>query len=185
MISKYTSSITDVKWVYKLIKSLLPGPYTLILPSSGDLPKQIIEYKKTRKVWKRKEIGIRMPNDPICLYILKNLNEPLLCGSVPQAGEDIIGLLHDLTDFSFEESEQDDRDREIEMALIESQLYSVDYMEDVSQFDWVSKVDCIVDNGNRGNHDANSLSTVIDLTTGTPTILRQGLGAFDTSQYLL
>jgi tRNA A37 threonylcarbamoyladenosine synthetase subunit TsaC/SUA5/YrdC len=121
IISQYTSAITDIKWVYKFVKSILPGPYTLIFPSSKELPKLVIENKKTSKskLWKRKEIGIRMPQDPICSFILSQLSSPLLCGSVPQAGEDIIGILHSLS------TEQDINDDHMSSIFSE-----VNYMDD-------------------------------------------------------
>jgi hypothetical protein len=33
-----------------------------------------------RKRWKRKEIGVRLPDDLICAALLRQLDEPLLCG---------------------------------------------------------------------------------------------------------
>ena len=34
-----------------------------------------------------------MPDDAITQYILEGLDEPLICGSVPEAGEDELGIL--------------------------------------------------------------------------------------------
>jgi tRNA threonylcarbamoyl adenosine modification protein (Sua5/YciO/YrdC/YwlC family) len=93
MISKYTSNICEQKWAFKLLKFTFPGPYTYIMPSSKQVPKFIVEHNHHVKRFKRKEIGIRMPDDPVCSYILEKLDEPLLCGSVPEASEDVIGMI--------------------------------------------------------------------------------------------
>jgi len=58
---------------FKLMRKHLPGPYTFILPTSGDLPKM---YKK------RKEVGIRVPDNNIVRTIVKELGNPLMTTSV-------------------------------------------------------------------------------------------------------
>jgi len=58
---------------FKLIRDYLPGPYTFILPTSNGLPKI---YKK------RKEVGIRMPDNPIIREICHELGHPMLSMSV-------------------------------------------------------------------------------------------------------
>jgi len=45
-------------------------PYTKVCMSDRIHPKR----------WKRKEIGVRLPDDPICAALLSQLDEPLLCG---------------------------------------------------------------------------------------------------------
>ena len=59
--------------VFKLIRDYLPGPYTFILPTSNELPKI---YKK------RKEVGIRMPDNPVIREICHELGHPILTMSV-------------------------------------------------------------------------------------------------------
>jgi tRNA threonylcarbamoyl adenosine modification protein (Sua5/YciO/YrdC/YwlC family) len=59
--------------VFKLMKRNLPGPFTFILNATGGLPKI---YKK------RKEVGIRVPDNPITLAIVEALGNPLLSTSV-------------------------------------------------------------------------------------------------------
>lgn len=58
---------------FKLMKSCLPGPFTFILPTSGELPKI---YKK------KKEVGIRVPDNNIVRTIVQQLGNPLLTMSV-------------------------------------------------------------------------------------------------------
>jgi tRNA threonylcarbamoyl adenosine modification protein (Sua5/YciO/YrdC/YwlC family) len=176
-ISKYTSSLTDEKWVYKLIRTLLPGPFTLIIPASHEVPKIAIERDNKNhafKRWKRKEIGVRMPDDAICMDILQGLSAPLLGGSVPQAAEDVLGIL-------YESIAEDDGDGEAlsNEEELETILADIDYINDLSVIDWIHKVDFIVDNGVRGGDQSTSLSTVIDITSGAPVLLRQGKGKYD------
>ena len=59
--------------IFKLIRDYLPGPYTFILPTSNGLPKL---FKK------RKEVGIRMPNNPVIREICRELGHPMLSMSV-------------------------------------------------------------------------------------------------------
>ena len=65
--------------VFKLIRDYLPGPYTFILPTSSGLPKI---YKK------RKEVGIRMPDNPVIREICHELGHPMLSMSVHYDAED-------------------------------------------------------------------------------------------------
>ena len=59
--------------VFTLIRDYLPGPFTFILPTSSGLPKM---YKK------RKEVGIRMPDNPIIREICRALGHPVMTTSV-------------------------------------------------------------------------------------------------------
>jgi len=61
---------------FRLMKQLIPGPYTFILPASRlkQLPKSIIS--------KRKTVGIRVPRNKICQMLVKGLGHPILSASV-------------------------------------------------------------------------------------------------------
>jgi tRNA threonylcarbamoyl adenosine modification protein (Sua5/YciO/YrdC/YwlC family) len=72
-LSDYTKSIDTP--LYRMLKNYLPGPYTFILPASKQVPK-ILQTKKST-------VGLRVPNNIICQYILNELNEPLLSTSLP------------------------------------------------------------------------------------------------------
>ena len=58
---------------FKLLRSNLPGPFTFIVPTSSSLPKI---YKK------RKEVGVRIPNNSIALQIIRLLGNPMMTTSV-------------------------------------------------------------------------------------------------------
>lgn len=56
---------------FKLIKRLIPGPYTFILPATKEVPKLLVHPKK-------KTVGIRVPDYPICQGLIEELGNPLL-----------------------------------------------------------------------------------------------------------
>lgn len=58
---------------FKVMKKNLPGPFTFILPTSGELPKI---YKN------RKEVGIRVPDNSIIRELVKQLGNPILTTSI-------------------------------------------------------------------------------------------------------
>ncbi|MDD3284010.1 MAG: L-threonylcarbamoyladenylate synthase [Patescibacteria group bacterium] len=65
---------------YKILKKYLPGPYTFILTASSDAPKILQDPK-------RKAIGIRIPDNRVCLDIVSSLGNPIVTTSVNLAGE--------------------------------------------------------------------------------------------------
>ncbi|MBF0153763.1 MAG: threonylcarbamoyl-AMP synthase [Magnetococcales bacterium] len=67
---------------YRLLKRYLPGPYTFILEASREIPKTILP--------KRKTIGLRIPNHPICLGLLQEYGQPILSTSMRLPDEDKI-----------------------------------------------------------------------------------------------
>ena len=72
-LSDYTKSIDTP--LYRMLKNYLPGPYTFILPASKQGPK-ILQSKKST-------IGLRVPDNKICQYILDQLGNPILSASLP------------------------------------------------------------------------------------------------------
>jgi len=63
---------------FKILKRATPGPYTFILPATHRLPK-IFQ--------KRKTIGFRIPDNPVLLEILRQLDEPLVNISIKDEDE--------------------------------------------------------------------------------------------------
>ncbi|TVZ51087.1 L-threonylcarbamoyladenylate synthase [Dokdonia sp. Hel_I_53] len=70
-LSDYVRQI-DTK-TFKLLKRALPGPYTFILPSSNNLPSV---FKK------KKEVGIRVPDNAITKAIVHALGNPIVSTSI-------------------------------------------------------------------------------------------------------
>lgn len=58
---------------YKTIKRHLPGPYTFILEGSKLVPKIMLT--------KRRTAGIRVPDHPICIALVKSLGNPIISTS--------------------------------------------------------------------------------------------------------
>lgn len=58
---------------YKLLRRALPGPYTFILPGNNNLPSV---FKK------KKEVGIRVPDNAITRAIVRTLGNPIISTSI-------------------------------------------------------------------------------------------------------
>jgi len=71
-------------YAYKAMKRLLPGAYTFILKATKLVPK----IAQTRQ----KTVGIRIPDNKICLALVKELGHPIISTSVSKPGE---GLYND------------------------------------------------------------------------------------------
>lgn len=56
---------------FKIIKRLIPGPYTFILPATKEVPKLLVHPRK-------KTVGIRVPDYPITQKLVEELGNPLL-----------------------------------------------------------------------------------------------------------
>ncbi|WVZ92012.1 hypothetical protein U9M48_038111 [Paspalum notatum var. saurae] len=74
--------------IFRAVKRVIPGPYTFILPATKEFPKQCIKHGSSTRYAKRRQVGVRIPDDPICQAILQNLDAPLICTSVKYLSED-------------------------------------------------------------------------------------------------
>ena len=70
-LSDYVKQISTPN--FKVLRRSLPGPYTFILPGNNNLPKV---FKK------KKEVGIRIPNNEIILAIVRELGNPVISTSI-------------------------------------------------------------------------------------------------------
>ncbi len=61
-------------YAYRIMKRLLPGPYTFILEGTRLVPKLMLTRRRT--------VGIRVPKNKICLDIVKSLGRPIISTSV-------------------------------------------------------------------------------------------------------
>lgn len=66
-------------YAYRTMNKLLPGPYTFIFKATKYVPKQLIPDKKT--------VAIRIPDNKVCLELVKNLGNPIVTTSVNVTGE--------------------------------------------------------------------------------------------------
>lgn len=129
-LSDYVKQIDTA--TFKLLKRALPGPYTFILPGNNNLP---TVFKK------KKEVGIRVPDNAITQAIVEQLGNPIISTSI------------------YDEDEV------------------IEYMTDPELIfeKWHTRVDAVVD----GGYGDNVASTIIDLTSGEPVLIREGKGSLE------
>lgn len=70
-------------YAFKVLKRRLPGPYTFVLEASSVVPDLLITKQKT--------VGIRIPDNAICLAIVRELGHPIITTSANRSGEEPIG----------------------------------------------------------------------------------------------
>jgi tRNA threonylcarbamoyl adenosine modification protein (Sua5/YciO/YrdC/YwlC family) len=63
---------------YRLIRRLVPGSYTFLLPATKLVPRLVMSPK-------RKTTGIRVPEHRICQALLQSLGNPIISTSAPSA----------------------------------------------------------------------------------------------------
>jgi tRNA threonylcarbamoyl adenosine modification protein (Sua5/YciO/YrdC/YwlC family) len=64
---------------FRIMRRLLPGPYTLVLRSTKEVPRAMQN--------RRNEVGLRLPDHAVCSMLVDQLGGPLLTGSVTPAEE--------------------------------------------------------------------------------------------------
>jgi len=66
---------------YRMVRKLVPGPYTFIFKATSEVPRRLQHPK-------RKTIGIRIPDHPIAHALLDELSEPIMSSTLILPGED-------------------------------------------------------------------------------------------------
>jgi tRNA threonylcarbamoyl adenosine modification protein (Sua5/YciO/YrdC/YwlC family) len=66
---------------YRQLKTAMPGPYTVILEATREVPRRLSHPS-------RKTIGIRVPENPILLGLLDELGEPLIGTTLQLPGDE-------------------------------------------------------------------------------------------------
>lgn len=66
---------------YRVMRRLLPGPYTFILPATREVPRMVMRPRKT--------VGIRVPHHEVALAIVRALGSPILSTSASFEGEQL------------------------------------------------------------------------------------------------
>ena len=145
-IAEY-ANVSDVN--YRTMRSLVPGPFTFVLPATKLVPKLVLSPK-------RKTTGIRVPDHQVSQLIIESLGNPIVSASANLKEEDL------------EEQDFGDRDKKHRDPTNLPKMELFDYFEKL--------VDIIVDDGSDYHYE---VSTILDLTDDlNPQILRQGLGKF-------
>jgi len=71
MFCRYTRHLDTP--TFRILKQLLPGPYTVLLPASREVPR----YLQNKQV-----VGLRIPDHPFCQALVALLGEPIITTSV-------------------------------------------------------------------------------------------------------
>ena len=66
---------------FRLAQRVFPGPYTLVVPATHNVPKMLLEDRA-------RTVGIRIPDHPIVNALITGLGRPLLNTSAVPPGED-------------------------------------------------------------------------------------------------
>lgn len=116
---------------FRVMKRVLPGPFTFIFEASAEVPRIMLR--------KRRTIGVRMPDHPVIRALLAELDEPLLSTSIRNPDDDFVN----------------------------------DPIEIDSRYG--DRIDVVIDSGPL----LPIPSTVVDLSTGVPVLIREGKGDVD------
>lgn len=65
---------------FRLVRRLLPGPYTMVMRATSEVPRSMRN--------RAHEVGVRLPDHPLCNMLVDMLGEPLLTGSVTPAEDE-------------------------------------------------------------------------------------------------
>jgi len=65
---------------FRAVKACTPGPYTFILPATGEVPKRLMHPKK-------RTVGVRIPEHTLVQTLLAELGEPILTSTLILPGE--------------------------------------------------------------------------------------------------
>lgn len=91
------SNLSDVtkyakvsNYAFKIMNRHLPGPYTFVLDATRTVPDLVQTKQKT--------VGIRIPDNRICLDLVTALGHPLVTTSANLSGEEPIGDPRDIFD---------------------------------------------------------------------------------------
>ena len=74
------SSCRSTTASFRAIKAATPGPYTFILPATGEVPRRLLHPKK-------QTVGVRIPDHALVQALLAELGEPLLTSTLILPGE--------------------------------------------------------------------------------------------------
>lgn len=63
---------------YRLLRRIVPGPYTFLLPATREVPRLLQS--------KRRTIGLRVPDHPVTLALVRALGRPILSTTAAEHG---------------------------------------------------------------------------------------------------
>ncbi len=69
-------------YAYRILKRCLPGPYTFVLPATRETPRMLQSKQKT--------VGLRVPDHPVPLAVIKELGNPIISTSANRSSEEVL-----------------------------------------------------------------------------------------------
>ncbi|MFD2110627.1 L-threonylcarbamoyladenylate synthase [Thiorhodococcus fuscus] len=81
-LSEITTYAKVDNQAFRLLKTLTPGPYTFIHEATKQVPRRLQHPK-------RKAIGLRVPDNPICRALLSELDQPILSTTLILPDDDL------------------------------------------------------------------------------------------------
>lgn len=149
LFTLFTSDISQVSQIaeitnpqYKIIHRLTPGPYVFILDASRKLEKLT--------GMKRREVGIRIPDDSVSIALIETLGEPIFSTTAA----------HMMEDQGWWDSE-----------FAEENLFEMGW-----ELESIRGIDMILDGGDALS---KILTTVLDLRGNDVKVIRHGLGLYE------
>jgi tRNA threonylcarbamoyl adenosine modification protein (Sua5/YciO/YrdC/YwlC family) len=73
---------------YRVLRRKVPGPFTFILPATRLVPDLVLRRQKT--------VGIRIPDSPIALELVRRLGHPIISTSAATPGGEVLIDAHDI-----------------------------------------------------------------------------------------
>jgi tRNA threonylcarbamoyl adenosine modification protein (Sua5/YciO/YrdC/YwlC family) len=139
---------------FRIIKRLAPGPYVFILKTLGGTGKAL--------GLRRPELGVRLPNHPVPLAVIKTSGAPLY--SITAKKSMRTGETDEFLEDDLEEGEQTELPRIPEDNLFESGW----------ELEGIEMADLLVLDG--GEDMTRTFSTILDMTGDEIRVLRRGAG---------
>ncbi len=75
---------------FRMMRRVLPGQYTFVLPAAKGLPKVFVQ--------KRTTIGVRVPDSQVTRRLVEALGRPLLSTSVPKGADDFFTVPQEIAE---------------------------------------------------------------------------------------
>jgi tRNA threonylcarbamoyl adenosine modification protein (Sua5/YciO/YrdC/YwlC family) len=79
MFCRYTRHLDTP--TFRILKQILPGPYTVLLPASREVPR----YLQNKQV-----VGLRIPDHPFCRHLVALLGEPIITTSAALPDQSVL-----------------------------------------------------------------------------------------------
>lgn len=77
---------------YRIMRRVLPGKYTFVLPAAREVPRSVFHLQK------RRTVGVRIPDSPVTRNLVTHLGRPMLSTSVPRGSDDFFTNPQEIAD---------------------------------------------------------------------------------------